>query len=471
MNFTGWLVLGHFILSMSSALRVIYSRRPIGSALAWLVVLFVFPYGGLLLYLLIGETHLGRRRARHQQALRRLYAGDPPPPPPWALAPRWQSLARLATHTTGLAPAAGNRTTLHTDSAALIAAMGADMAAAQHSCRLMFYIVEAQGQIETLLETLAATARRGVCCQLLVDSLGSAAFLRSPWPARLRAAGVEVVEALPVGLLRALFVRRLDLRNHRKLLLIDGAIAYTGSFNLVDPRRFKRDEGVGHWVDVMLRLEGPTVAALARVFAGDWWLEGQALPAAEALPPANLGPGILQAIPSAPDEQSYIAYDTLIAAFYNALESITITTPYFVPDEALLNALLSAARRGVTVRILLPARNDSRLVAYAAKAYYQLLLDAGIQIHRFRRGLLHSKTVVIDREYALFGTVNMDMRSFYLNMELSLAVYDRTTVAAIAQLQEDYLAACQPVSVQGWRRRPGLQRLLERCVRLLSPLL
>lgn len=329
-----------------------------------------------------------------------------------------------------------------------------------------------------------AAARRGVDCAVLADGVGSRAFFNSDWPQRLRAAGVDVECALPVGLLRTLFTRT-DLRNHRKIMVIDSKIGYTGSFNLVDPRYFKQDSGVGEWVDVMMRCTGPMVLEMAAVFFADLAVETDEnlqeiqhyltthqdrIP---ALLPEKMKQGniVAQVIPSAPEQGSHVIYETIISAVHAATRQITITTPYFVPDEPLLMALTTAAKRGVAVTLIVPARVDSLMVRYASRAYYPMLLDAGVNIVKFEGGLLHAKTMTIDEDYALFGTVNMDMRSFFLNLEISLAIYDRGMTQQIYALQQGYLAQSCYVEVARWKHRSKWRGLVENVVRLMSPLL
>ena len=293
---------------------------------------------------------------------------------------------------------------------------------------------------------------------------------------------MAVTEALPVGLLKSLWVRS-DLRNHRKILIVDYRVAYTGSYNLVDPRLFKQKAGVGEWVDAVLRCEGAVAQELAAVFYGDWAVENEhnlsatleqltgyvdEMPQMVAETP---GGALLQVIPSQPGSDMALVYDVLCNALNVAQERVVISTPYFVPDEALLNTLILTAKRGVEVVLILPKRVDSRLVRYASSAYYQPLLAAGVQLRMFDGGLLHTKAVVIDGRFALFGTVNMDMRSFYLNLEVSLAVFTPETVAAISALLDGYLAGSEAVEMKKWQQRRRVQRFIERCVRLVSPLL
>ena len=485
MYWTELLVLFHFCLSVTIALRVIYSRRTSSAALAWLTALFAFPILGVITYLLIGEPKLGRERAKRHAELLAFHDAFAdrflPPPCEPASETRFRQIARLIQGEARYVPTGGNQTRLLADTDAILRAFTADIHAAQHCCLLAFYIVEGSGRVEAVLEALMQAAGRGVRCQLLADALGSSSFWRSPWPQRLRGAGVEVTEALPVGVLKSLWVRS-DLRNHRKILVVDYRIAYTGSYNLVDPRLFKQNAGVGEWVDAVMRCEGPVAQELAAMFYGDWAVENDHNLTAtlerlngyvDEMPPRAPASGgsQLQVVPSQPGGDTALVYDVLCNALNVAQERVIISTPYFVPDEALLNTLIITARRGVEVVLILPRRVDSRLVRYASRAYYQPLLDAGVRLKMYDGGLLHTKAVVIDGRFALFGTVNMDMRSFYLNLELSLAVYTPETVAAIGALLDGYLKDSEAVSLKKWQQRRRVQRFIERCVRLVSPLL
>ena len=481
-------VLCHFILTVAIALRVIYARRSSSAALAWLAVLFAFPYFGVLLYLLIGEPKLGRARAKRRAELLAFHdAFADRFLPPQALPPediRFRQIARLVQADTRFDTTTGNDTRLLADTDAILQSFIADIDAAQHCCLLEFYIVEGSGRVAGVLEALMRAAARGVRCQLLVDALGSQNFWRSAWPGKLRAAGVEVTEALPFGLIRALWVRS-DLRNHRKILIVDNLIAYTGSFNLVDPRYFKQGAGVGEWVDMMMRCRGTVVLEMAAVFYADVAVEADEhlaevrqeieklddkIPELLALKRQS-GTAVAQVIPSAPDQSDPVIYETIVCAIHAAKTRVTITTPYFVPDELLLTALTTAAKRGVDVVLILPEKVDSFLVRWASRAYYPKLLTAGVKIALFHGGLLHAKTLVVDGDYALFGTVNMDMRSFFLNLEISLAIYDAPVVREIARIQKTYLRDSRYISVKRWQKREKIWGLVENTVRLFSPLL
>lgn len=469
----------HFLIVVAVTLRVISQRLYPGTALAWLLLVASVPYGGLALYVLIGERPLGRTR---KERIRRLY----PPDKPWlgalaqqpgengrTLSPGQADLARLATGTLGAPALGGGRLTLLDGAPAILEALARDIDAARHHCHLEFYIWNAGGLADQVAEALERAARRGVACRLLLDAVGSRPFLGGSWPARLRSGGVAVVTALPVGLLRAAF-RRADLRLHRKIAVIDGQVAYTGSLNLIDPRFFGQQAGVGEWVDAMVRVEGPPAQALDGVFQRDWVAEtGRSpTPAGEAPPaPVPAGTAVLHVAPSGPDFPQDNQRRLLLAALYGARREVVITTPYFVPDEAVVLALETAALRGLAVTLIVPARVNSRLVRHASRSFFEDLMAAGVRICQFEGGLLHTKSLTVDGEITLFGTSNLDIRSLRLNFEVTLIAYDARFTAAVRALQARYEADAGPLDLAVWRGRSRGRRLLENAARLASPLL
>ena len=463
------------------SLRVIVKRRPPGVSLAWLILVVVFPYGGAIIYLLMGERTLGRRRARRAEALL-------PPMQQWLRQLSssgvqtqtddpigWEKLRQFVVGSVGVPALDGNQLELIEGADATLTAIATEIDAATVTCDLEFYIWHPGGQADDVARALIRAQARGVRCRVLVDSVGSATFLRGAMVKEMRRGGVEVVEALPVGVLRSLFVRA-DLRLHRKIVVVDGRVAFTGSLNLVDPRYFKQDAGVGEWVDAMVRVTGPAVKQLELVFVWDWLIEtGETLdsliPASEADLPAPAGQAVAQVLPSGPGYEGDTIYQLLLTAIYAARRELIMTTPYFVPDEPLIGALQAAARRGVSVTLIVPERVDSVLVRYASRAYMDDLLSAGIKVLRFHGGLLHTKSGVIDGHTTLFGTVNMDQRSFRLNFEVTMIAYDQQFGNAVRELQLRYAAQSEPIELERWRQRNRLGRLLENSAQLMSPLL
>ena len=286
---------------------------------------------------------------------------------------------------------------------------------------------------------------------------------------------MKVLPALPVALLTAL-VSRNDLRLHRKIVVVDGCLAWTGSMNLVDPRYFKQDANVGQWVDAMVRLEGAAVSPLALTMLGDWMLETvesldqlMATTGLEMTQPC--GNEDVQVVPSGPGESGDGLLQMLLAVINSAQEELVLTTPYFVPDDSMLRALRGAAARGVRVDMILPDRVDSLLTRYASRSYYDELLEVGVRIQLYQKGLLHTKSITADRRISMFGTVNLDMRSLWLNYEVALFVYGHVFAEQLHALQQSYIKDCRVLDRQEWSKRSLGERFLENSLRLLGPVL
>ncbi len=470
-----------FVIKIAIGIRVIMQRRPTGETLAWIMVVFSMPFLGPLLYLMFGELRLGRRRAGRFIELTK-------PLKSWlhdirerslvdwnSLEADYKPLAELCERTVGVPALAGNRVDLLADWEHIFAKLLADIEAAASTIHVEFYIWSDGGEADRVADALIHAQRRGVMCRVLVDALGSHHFLHGKICNRLRAGGVHVVAALPGGLFRLPFVR-FDLRLHRKIVVIDGRIGYTGSLNLVDPRYFKKNLGVGEWVDAMVRVEGPAVEAMQIIFLADWYVESHVeldnlLETADAIPQPARGDVETQVMPSGPDLPANAIEQVLLTAIYSARHELLITTPYFVPSEPLMLALVAASRRGVKVVLILPRRVDSKMVRYASSAFKGELLEAGVRIALFNDGLLHTKSVTVDRTHSLFGSVNLDPRSFRLNFEILLAMYDSKFTAQLADLQQTYIDRSELMDLETYRRRPLYHKVLESFARLLGPLL
>ncbi|MGB5259389.1 MAG: cardiolipin synthase [Gammaproteobacteria bacterium] len=384
-----------------------------------------------------------------------------------------EPMCHQAEHVLGYPALPGNRIELLDNFQAVFDAIIADIDGAQSRCHVCFYIWHEGGRVAEVVDALVRAAGRGVQCRALADALGSKAFLKGDLARRLRDAGVELVAALPTGPLRALFVRQ-DLRNHRKIVVIDDCVAYTGSQNLVDPRFFKQDSGVGEWVDAIARITGPAAAALDSVFALDWSVETgreYELPVVTGNAAHPSTGSMVQVVPSGQDLRPEAIHQLLLTAIYSARRELVMTTPYFIPDDSMLTALLSAALRGVEVTLIVPARNDSLLVRHASVAHFDDLMSAGVNIALFEGGLLHTKSLTIDGDSSVFGSVNLDMRSLWLNFEISLFVYDATFTQQLRAIQNSYLSDSDRLDPGVWQRRPARRRFTENTFRLLGPIL
>jgi cardiolipin synthase len=465
-------------LRVGLSVRVIKRRLPVGVALAWLAIILILPFVGAVLYLLVGEYRLGRRRSRELERMcqERSSQVNPNRQTDWSgLGTGATMVARVAEWAVGCCPLPGNQLKLLENAEAAFPVLIEDINQARQSCDLEFYIWSVGGVMDEVGAALIRAAARGVACRVLVDAIGSAGFLRSNQVKELRQANVQVQAALPAGVFRLLFVRS-DLRLHRKIAVFDDAIAYTGSLNLADPRFFKKEAGVGQWVDALARIQGPAVGALALTFAQDWAIEtGKAVDweaqAKKDYPPCPGGTATVQVLPTGPDARVDAIEQVVLTILYAATAELILTTPYFVPNESMLTALKSATARGVKVTLIVPARVDSRLVHYASRAHQEDLLAAGVQIALFEEGLLHTKSITVDGQFSLFGSLNLDPRSLRLDFEISVAVYDAEFTRSLRQLQLSYVERSTILQLATCRSRSGLERFAEDAARLVGPLL
>lgn len=457
------------------AFILVRKRRRPSSSLAWVVVIITVPVIGAIAYLLVGEARLGRlRRRRHRQIVRQTRAegwlhgalGQYPD-----VAENLVPQAALVESVGGFPLRSGNDAELISDTNACITAMVADIDAASDHCHLLFYIMLTDSSGTAVAEALSRAARRGVECRLLLDAVGSRDFLGSPLTRQLREAGVSVVAALPASLVRATLAR-LDLRNHRKLVIIDGHVAYTGSQNIADAA-FAPKPRFAPWVDAMLRIQGPAVLDLQELFIEDWFLDSdESLVDKMKIDPRPVEDGVvMQIVPTGPDDHHAGLRIISQSAFHLAREEIQLTTPYFVPAEPEIDALCVAARRGVRTRLVVPANNDSPLVAAASRSFYEQLLEAGVEIYEYTEGLLHAKTMTVDRQLGMLGTANFDRRSFELNFEVSVLLYDKDSTSRLRFLQRSYMNDSRRIELSRWVGRSWIRRLIENTLGMLSPLL
>jgi cardiolipin synthase len=437
-------------------------QRSAAAARAWLLLIFLLPLPGLIFYALVGRIYLPKdRRLRLERASQKIRLvqeqmrarGHTLPILPSHVSP----LAALAARLGDFEPLQDNRVELLTDYAASLQRLIDDIDAARRHVHLLYYLFEDDAAGRRVAQALARAAARGAQCRLLLDAVGSKRALRRLAPA-MRRQGIEVTALLPAGLFRR-NAARFDLRNHRKIAVLDGCIGYSGSQNICDGqfvRGFPNEE-------LVARLEGPVVWQLQAVFLADYYLEtNRVLEVMEVFPkPAQSGQSIAQALPSGPGYGRENAQELLIALLYEARQRVVLTTPYFVPDEPFLEAMRAAARRGVAVHLVLSAQ----------RSFYDELLDAGVFIHLYAPRFLHAKNLLIDNDVALVGSANVDIRSFALNEEISLLFYDSRVVSELNRIQDGYLARSALLDAAQWRRRPLLARTVQGVARLADSFL
>jgi cardiolipin synthase len=482
-------VTGAVLLSIGIVLRVIAlgvipgNRKPT-SGMAWLLVILASPGLGLLVFSFFGTVRLGRRRHERQQranAAIRTAAEQIPGAVLDAATPRYvHSVVDLNQRLGSLPALGGTQVEIIQDYHGSLKAMTEAVAGARSYVLAEFYITAWDDTTDALFQELAAAAERGVKVRMLFDHLGSRRVpgyrdLRK----RLARTRIEAYPMLPINLLRRRF-RRPDLRNHRKLLVVDGQFGFTGSQNLTEPGYNQpANHRIGReWVDLMVRLRGPVVATLSAVFAADWYTETAEriqfdldVTAPEVTDTGAVGGLITQLVPSGPGfsaENNLRMFTTLI---YSATRRISLTSPYFVPDESLLYAVTTAAQRGVDVELFVSEVSDQFMVGHAQASYYRALLEAGVTIHLYRAPfILHSKHFTIDDDVAVVGSSNMDMRSFTLNYEISLMMLGPEIVARMREVEDSYRAVSRPLSLEEWSRRsPGL-KYVDNVMRLTAAL-
>ena len=479
-------VLAWVLFAAQAVLQLIFIIRALlrphrepSSRFAWVLVIALAPVVGVVAYVLFGEVNLGRRRiARLKAALSTLPPAEEVAGAAAETIPdRFVPLFKVGYSVNQYLPVGGNRARLLPDSASAIAAMVADIDAAQTSVHVLFYIWLADENGLKVVEALKRAAARGVTCRAMADDLGSRALIRSAHWREMAASGVRLAAALPIGnpILR-LFKSRIDMRNHRKIVVIDNALTYCGSQNCADAA-FAVKARFAPWVDVIARFEGPVVRQQQHLFASNWMAQStEDLSPLFAAPlpalPEGHGPGfIAQAIGSGAGVRYSAMPETFVALMGAARHELVITTPYYVPDEPIQAALCASARRGVATTIVFPKRNDSWIVAAASRSYYRELLEAGVEIREYVGGLLHAKTLTLDGAITLIGSANIDRRSFELNAENNILLHDEAFTRDMRARQQVFLDAARPVTtreVDGYSRR---RQLWNNAIAMLGPVL
>lgn len=450
-------------------------------AMTWLLVIFFWPIPGLVLYLVFGSFKLPTQRAeRHEKILKDLdrtccaaWEGERPEEKDLlGDLLRLSRLASLAEKLGDMPPTRGNTIDIIDSTDDMVRSLASDIDTARHHVNLLYYIFSKDQVTGPVFDALERAAARGVSCRLLVDSLGSRQFLKRDAPS-LRAAGVQVVGALPLSMFRRdPLSARFDLRNHRKIAVIDGRTGYMGSHNMIEPSYGGKARGL-LWKDLTMRVEGPESLQLQRVFLEDWYVETLELldDRAGDILFSHHGEHVLQTVPSGPSYRTENYQRLVVSALHSASREVVITTPYLIPDESLMEGLEVAVLNGATIKLIIPRRSDQFFVGKAAKAYYDILMDKGVRIFLYGDGVIHAKTMSVDGDLCFFGSSNFDIRSFTLNFEINCVIYGKNSVARIRQEQEKFLEASTELFMEEWEKRPFLFKTVEGIAKLFSPLL
>lgn len=473
-NWGSFYVASEWVLRIGAFLYV-PQRRPPNAARAWLLLIFFLPWPGVLLYLLIGRAYLPRRRFDVQkqiyELIRRIALRSPVVEEAItrALPPELGPAVHLADRLSEFPPVGGNAFTLLPHYDAAIDRLVAEIAGAQRFVHMLFYIFENDDVGVRVADALEAAARRGVSVRVLMDAIGSRAGLAHLGP-RLRDAGAEVIAVMPLRLWGP-NAARFDLRNHRKIVVVDDACAYFGSQNIVSAHA---NRGMVN-EELLVRATGPIVRHLHAVLLGDRYLETGTLPPESddlsPVPSPDVTHGFAQVVPSGPGYNEGTAEAVMIALMHGARERVILTSPYVIPSEPFLAAMLAAARRGVRVDLIVDAESNKPLVQLAQRSFYDAMLAAGVGIHLHKGSFLHAKHMSVDDDVALVGSSNLDIRSFALNAEISVLVYDAAFLRDLGDIQAGYLRDSVLVTREARAALSRGQRVLENLARLTDSLL
>jgi len=467
------------VIRIAAIIIVPRNRRPT-AAMAWLLAIYFIPVIGVVLFLVIGTPRLPRKRRRKQRAIneyiQQATAGLDhgtlrPGAPGW-----FTSLVRLNTNLGAMPLSGDNEAHLIADYQESLDAMADAIRSARRYVHVEFYILQSDASTDNFFRALEEVRKRGVTVRVLLDHWANRGkpFYRRTLK-RLDAMGAQWHLMLPVQPLRGKY-QRPDLRNHRKLLVIDGDIAFMGSQNVTDSTyNLRKNIRRGlHWVDLMVRLEGPVVGSVNAVFLSDWYSETDELLTEEVdefdLRQAT-GDLDCQIVPSGPGFEFENNLRLFLGLMYAAKERIILVSPYFVPDESILNAITTACHRGVEVELFVSEEGDQAMVYHAQRSYYEVLLRAGVRIWMYRKPyILHTKAMTIDDEVAVIGSSNMDMRSFGLNMEISMLVRGEEFVEEMRQVEDRYRELSTELTLEEWLKQPLRSTVLDNLARLTSAL-
>ncbi len=484
---------------------VLVRRKEPASTIAWILALVFLPAIGAFLFIAFGRDRIRwpARRKQELDALVRAAVAEEAPgvvsqaslprlagasdTPPTAesglmlltagLTPLELSLFKVGAYLTHGRPTSGNAVRVLFGGNDAYEAIGAAIDQAEHHVHAEYYLIRNDATGDWFKERLIAAAKRGVEVRLLCDGYGCWAVHNSYFRA-LKAAGVRVGTFLPM---RSLLLQPVNLRNHRKIVVVDGKVGFTGGLNIGDEYRGQM-KGIGEWRDVHMRIEGGAVRGLQRVFFQDWFFATREsmkptayfpAPSAGASSPHPSSPGgaTIAVVPSGPDTRNEAIQRIFFGAIAGAETRVWMTTPYFVPDQAIMVAMELAAMRGVDVKLVLPSHSNHAVTFHAGRSFYEPLLEAGVELYEYLPGMVHAKTMVVDSAVSLIGSANMDLRSFRLNFEIHALVHDRDTAAELERTFEKDVAKSRRVSLAEWRARATRMRVFEGAARLVSPLL
>lgn len=473
---SGWLVVGLYFFTVIPTILVILleNRNPVKS-LSWILVLLFLPLIGFLLYLYFGQD-FRRQKIVSKKSIRQL--GEIPKIKAEeadlenkTLPAHHQLLIRLLERNSDAFPFRGNKLTAYGDEKEIFRALFSSISNAKKEINAEFYIIENDVVGKQFLNLLMQKALEGVKVRLIFDYVGSFHFKRS-LQRTLRKAGVEIYPFMPVHFKVTLRKNRVNYRNHRKIIIIDGEVGFTGGINMAD--RYLIGNKLGRWRDTFLHIDGPAVYGLLNAFIIDWFFVSRELLNIENLysnVTLHKNDNVVQIVTSGPDSDWESIMQGIIVAITTATQYVYVQTPYFMPTEGVMSALQTAAMSGIDVRVMLPERTDTLMTQSSSYSYITQSLEAGVKIYLYQHAFLHSKAIVIDDNFSTVGSANMDFRSYEQNFELNAFVFDRETAVTLRALFIADQQQCSEITLELWQQRPLSTRIKESFARLFSPLL
>ncbi|MEI8187899.1 MAG: cardiolipin synthase [Candidatus Saccharibacteria bacterium] len=477
-----WWLLGEWVIRLISLYIVPKNRKP-SSGMAWLLLIFFFPSFGMIIFLILGNPKLPKARRNAQktlndlisQTVKKLKVSHLDKKGLEVKVPlKYEQISKLSESLSKLPPFGGNKIDILDDYEGVINSIVADLDKAKIYIHLEYFIISMDSLTLPIFDALKRAVDRGVIVRVMYDSFSTKKYNGyRKMIKRMALDGVFVQEMLPLRLPGRGYVRP-DLRNHRKIVIVDGKIGYSGSQNLIQ-RNYHRDDDI-YYDELVARIHGPVVLELDAIFLTDWFSETGKLLDYEtyadiSIDNSTIGNSTAQILPSGPgyeDENNLKIFTSLI---YQATERIVLVNPYFVPDDSLLIAITSAAKRGVEVILINSQAEDQWLVAHAQRSFYEILLKAGVKIFRYKAPiLLHSKFITIDGEVATIGSSNLDIRSFELDLEITVIIYDPKVVEKLIIIENKYLKKSDQLSLAEWKKRPRHKILFDNIARLTASL-
>lgn len=460
----------YFIIA-SVAVVLLENKNPVRTV-AWVLLLLFLPYFGLLLYLVFGRSFKRQSRLSrkmHTQLINQTQnARNHLEPVNDSLLESYQPLIKLL-EKTGAAPLSTNHSVdIYTDGKTLLADMLKDIEQAKQHIHAEYYILESDETGDAFKNALIKKAQEGVKVRLIYDDLGSW-YLKRSAIREMKKAGIRLFSFFKIRF--PYFTTKLNYRNHRKIVIIDGKVGYLGGFNIAD--RYTKGLDWGVWRDTHIRVHGNSVINLQNIFRADWSYMTKRVFKSDAYFPVSSTPNnyFMQIVGSGPDLDWQTIMQGYLHAIMHAKKYIYIQTPYFLPNESIANAIEMAALRGVDVRLMIPFRSDERIAFEASISYMENILKSGVKVLQYQNGFIHSKTMVIDGELSVVGTANMDLRSFEQNFEVNAFIYNTQKAQELTKIFLHDAKSCKKLSFWRWKQRPMWRKVLQSIARLLSPAL